>query len=72
MRERLNSSDFLELLGEKFLSNFLRSSPADALSGRQREAKADDPDDSNHKRPDVRQGGQGNPERCSQQERYSL
>ena len=72
MRERLNSSEFLELPGEKFRSNFVRSFPADAVSGGQREAKTDDPDDSNHKRPDVRQGGQGNPERGAQQERHSF
>ena len=69
MREGLNSSKFLELRGEKCRSDFLRSFPADAVSCRQREAKADDPDDSNHKRPDVRQRGQGNPKRCAQQER---
>lgn len=72
MRERLNSSEFLELPGEKSRSNFLRSFPADAVSGRQGKAKADDPDDSNHKRPDVRQGGQGDPKRCAQQKRHGF
>jgi len=54
MRGRWDSSEFLSV-GREIFSNFLGSLPTNAISSRQREAKANHPDDRYDKRPDVRQ-----------------